>query len=60
MAIDVGGVYSKIVLDMTEWSSNLKKAEGEMDQFANKMKKNGDRMEDVGKTLSLKYGNSSA
>ncbi len=54
MAIDVGGVYSKIVLDMTEWSSNLKKAEGEMDQFANKMKKNGDRMEDVGKTLSLK------
>lgn len=54
MAIDAGGVYSKIVLDMTEWSNNLKKADGQMEQFANKMKKNGDRMEKVGKTLSLK------
>lgn len=54
MAIDVGGVYSKIILDMTEWSKNLKKADGQMEQFANKMKKNGDKMEKVGKTLSLK------
>lgn len=54
MAIDAGGVYSKIVLDMTEWSNNLKKADGQMEQFANKMKNNGDRMEKVGKTLSLK------
>ena len=54
MAIDAGGVYSKIVLDMTEWSNNLKKADGQMEQFANKMKNNGDRMEEVGKTLSLK------
>lgn len=36
MAIDAGGVYSKIVLDMTEWINNLRKADGEMEQFANK------------------------
>lgn len=52
MAIDAGGVYAKLVLNMNEWSSNLKKADKDMSSFATKMKSTGKNMEKVGKTLT--------
>lgn len=54
MAIDAGGIYAKLVLDVVEWKNNLKKAEEDMEKFSGNMKKTGDKMEEVGKKMSLK------
>lgn len=52
MAANAGSVYAELILDMSKYEENLKKAENQMNTFSKKLKKTGKGMEKAGKSLS--------
>lgn len=52
MAVNAGSVYSELILDISKYEQNLKKAEGQMKTFTDKLGKIGKGMEKVGDKLS--------
>ncbi len=52
MAVNAGSVYAELILDVSKYEENLKKAENQMKTFADKLGKIGKGMKTVGNTLS--------
>ena len=52
MAINAGSVYSELVLDISKYEQNLKKAEQQMNTLAKNLEKAGDKIKNVGEKLS--------
>lgn len=54
MAINAGSVYGELILKGDQYFNTLEKAQKDIDGFAGKLKAAGDKMQEVGKSLSLK------
>jgi len=52
MAVKAGSVYAELILDMSKYEENLKKAENQIKTFTDKLGKIGEGMKKVGDTLS--------
>lgn len=52
MAVNAGSVYAELILNMSKYEENLKKAENQMKTFTDKLGKIGKGMKKAGDTLS--------
>lgn len=54
MAINAGGVYSELVLNGSKYFDTLDKADKRMQSFESKLRGYGDKMQSIGKDMTLK------